>query len=120
MTKEAVLTAERPAGAEVRAPRKRDLGVDLAKAVSILGVIMVHISSQGYNFPIGSFNWSAAVFWGSVVRGSVPIFFMCSGVLFLDPERELPLKKLYGRYLLRIAAAMLWRTRPTICSRTGT
>ncbi len=108
MTKEAVRTVERPAGAEVRAPRKRDLGVDLAKAVSILGVIMVHISSQGYNFPLGSFNWSAAVFWGSVVRGSVPIFFMCSGVLFLDPERELPLRKLYGRYLLRIAAAMLF------------
>jgi surface polysaccharide O-acyltransferase-like enzyme len=47
------------------------------------------------------------MFWGSLTRAAVPLFLMCSGVLFLDPGPDLPLKKLYARYLLRVIAAML-------------
>jgi len=47
------------------------------------------------------------MFWASVTRSAVPLFLMCSGALFLDPERELSLKKLYTKYLPRVIAAML-------------
>lgn len=85
----------------------RERGVDLAKAAAILGVIIIHTCAPG-SFPIGSFDWVSAVFWSSITRASVPIFFLCSGVLFLNPQKELPIRKLYFRYILRIAVALFF------------
>lgn len=85
---------------------RRDRTVDLLKTLAILGVIIIHTATGGYGHPIGSLHWTSAILWGSIVRASVPIFFMCSGALFLDPMRELPLKKLYLRNILRILVAM--------------
>lgn len=84
----------------------RDAGIDLLKTAAIFGVIIIHMCSAGYNNPIPSFNWLSSVFWGSIVRASVPIFFMCSGALLLSPDRELSLKKLFTGNLLRIVLAM--------------
>lgn len=86
--------------------RKREL--DLLKALAIFGVIVIHTCTDGgFAYPVGSVNWLCTLFWAALVRASVPIFFMCSGVLFLPPEKDLPLKKLYLKYILRILAAML-------------
>lgn len=84
--------------------RERD--IDLIKALSIFGVIIIHTCSGGFTYPIVSFQWLATVFWASAVRASVPLFLMCSGVLFLPASRELSLKKLYFKTILRILAAM--------------
>ena len=89
------------------APANRQHGIDLAKAVAIFGVIVIHTCAPG-SFPLGSFDFFCSVFWGSITRASVPIFFLCSGVLFLNPQKELPVRKLYSRYILRIAAALFF------------
>jgi len=44
--------------------------------------------------------------FGCVTRAAVPLFLMCSGLLFFDPSRELDSKKLYTRYLPRVIVAM--------------
>jgi surface polysaccharide O-acyltransferase-like enzyme len=81
--------------------------IDLLKTTAIFGVIVIHTcSAGGFSYPLASFNWLSTLFWASLVRASVPIFFMCSGALFIPEERELPLKKLYLRYILRILIAM--------------
>lgn len=93
------------AGGEWTMERKND--IDLLKTLAIFGVIVIHTCSEGgFSYPIASVNWLSTLFWASLVRASVPIFFMCSGALFLPAERELPLKKLYLRYILRILIAM--------------
>lgn len=84
---------------------KRDSGLDLAKAVAILGVIIIHTCT--YNDPVGSFRWLSSVFWGTLARPAVPIFLMCSGALMLRPEKELPLRRLFLHNLLRLIVAML-------------
>lgn len=84
----------------------RDIGIDLLKSIAILGVIIIHVCSEGYSNPIASFNWISTVFLGSLVRGSVPIFLMCSGALLLDPSKEMTIKRLYFRNILRIVLAM--------------
>ena len=84
----------------------RDLGIDLVKAAAILGVLLLHTSTDGYTAPIGSFHWTSAIVWGGVVRASVPLFFMCSGALLLPQEKELPLRRLYGKNFLKIVIAM--------------
>lgn len=85
---------------------ERNSKIDLLKTIAIFGVIVIHTCSGGYSNPIPSFDWISSVFWGSIVRASVPIFFMCSGVLLLTPHKELSLKKLYTKNLLKIVVAM--------------
>ena len=86
---------------------KRNVGIDCLKALAIIGVITIHTSSAGLNGnPVLSFNWTSSLFWGSLTRASVPIFLMCSGALLLNPAKELPLKKLYFKNLLRLIVAM--------------
>ena len=76
----------------------RDGSIDFLKALAIFGVLTIHTCTLGYQTPVGSSSWGAAVFWGAVTRASVPIFLMCSGALLLDPARALPLKKPLRRF----------------------
>ena len=88
------------------APR-RDGGVDLVKALAICAVLMIHCGTDHYTLhPIGSPPWLAADFYGGVTRWAVPAFLMCSGALMNAPDRDLPLRKLFSRYLLRLLAAL--------------
>ncbi len=92
-----------------RKKTQRDIGIDLLKSIAIFGVIVIHVCSAGYSNPVLSFNWISTVFWGSLVRESVPIFLMCSGVLLLDPSKEITIKRFYFRNILRIVLAMfIW------------
>lgn len=87
----------------------RDSHVDMVKTVAIFCVIVIHVSSGGWGiYPMGSCNWISNMFWASLTRAAVPLFLMCSGALLLDPEKELPLKKLYGKNLPRVIVAMFF------------
>lgn len=86
----------------------RSWNIDLLKTIAIVGVVCIHISAAGLSNPLGSPDWLASVFWGSLTRGSVPLFFLCSGALLLDPNRDLTLKKLYGKRMLRLLAALFF------------
>ena len=86
----------------------RSWNIDLLKTIAIVGVVCIHASAAGVSNVVGSLDWTASVFWGSLTRGSVPLFFLCSGALLLDPSRDLPLQKLYGKSMLRLLAALLF------------
>lgn len=89
--------------------QKRNSAIDLLKMISIFGVLVIHISSSGYSdFPIQSFNWYATAFWSALIRFAVPVFFMCSGALMLDPKKEITPKALYTKYLPRILIALFF------------
>lgn len=87
---------------------ERDTSIDLIKVIAIIGVVTIHTCIGGYSYPIGSWNWSTSLFWGSITRASVPLFFMCSGALLLDPHREVSLKKLYSKNILRVLTALFF------------
>ncbi len=88
----------------------RDTAIDFTKALCALFVVMVHTCYNGYyQNAVGSFEWLSTLFWGAFIRGGVPIFLMCSGALLLRPEKELSMKKLFGKMLPRLLAAlMVW------------
>jgi len=86
----------------------RDIAVDVIKTVAIISVLFIHCCTGGYSAPLKSSSWAAAVFWGSVSRAGVPLFLMCSGALMLPRERELTLKKLWGRSILRLLIALFF------------
>ena len=55
-----------------------------------------------------SFNWHVYLVYTALVRWPVPIFVMMSGALFLS--RDIPIRKIYGKYVLRIFTALLFWT----------
>lgn len=86
---------------------KRELSIDFIKTIAIFSVVFIHTCTGGYTYDIGSFNWTSSLFWGCLSRAGVPLFLMCSGALLLDPEKELTLRKLFTKNILRILVAML-------------
>ncbi len=85
----------------------RSLAIDILKTVAIIGVLVIHTSSAGFlGYEAFTLDWYTTIFWGSLVRFSVPVFFMCSGALLLN-KKEVNVKLIYTKYLVRIIVAML-------------
>lgn len=82
---------------------KRSTGIDLLKTIAIFCVIVIHTCSYSQT----GFDWYASVFWGSLTRMAVPVFFMCSGALLLDPERSFSPKKFFKKNFLRVFIALI-------------
>lgn len=86
---------------------RRDGAVDLVKSLAICAVLLIHCSANHFaNYEVGANRWLATAFFGSVSRWAVPAFLLCSGALMNDPDKDVPLKKLFSRYLLRLFAAL--------------
>ncbi len=88
--------------------RKRIDYLNYLKVLATLGVIIIHLIGEFWvNTNTRSFGWNVANFFESLTRGSVPIFVMISGALFLS--RDLSIEKLYKKYILRLVVAyVLW------------
>ncbi|MEG1988607.1 MAG: acyltransferase [Oscillibacter sp.] len=86
----------------------RSWKIDLLKCIAIFDVVCSHTCILGLSNPPGSFDWTASILWGSVGRTSVSLFLMCSGALLLSPKKELSVKKLYSKNMLRLLAALLF------------
>lgn len=77
--------------------------IEYLRVIAMLAVVAIHVCIAA----LGNFNNYSqfdAVLYASVrniFHFAVPIFFMISGALILSPDRELPLKKLLRRYLLK-------------------
>ena len=77
---------------------------DYLRLIATFAVVVLHVSaSNWYSTDVNGLQWQAFNFYDSVVRWGVPVFVMISGALFLN--REVPLKKIYGKYILRMVIA---------------
>lgn len=83
---------------------KRDYRLDLIRVIAIFGVLIVH--STNLDEPVGSSPFLIHVLYGSLVRGSVPLFFACSGALLLSPKRELSTKRVWQHHIVKILVPM--------------
>ena len=80
---------------------------DYLRIFAALAVIMLHVASQKWKVTnVNGFEWKTFNFFDSIVRWGVPVFTMISGALFL--EREIPLKKIYSKYILRMVIAFVF------------
>lgn len=88
---------------------RRSAAPDIMKLIACVGVIIVHVSSQGVSeYALSSFGWFSSTFWDSIARFAVPVFFLCTGMLMLDPGKDLSVKKLYKKYFLRVLWILLF------------
>lgn len=88
---------------------RRSAAVDAAKTFAIFGTILIHASANGgFSWPVGSARWAVNLLWSSVLRCAVPVFFLCSGALLLPPEKDVTIRRVWTKYLPRIALALFF------------
>lgn len=79
------------------------------RLLSCLMVIALHTSSkQWYIIPMDEPQWAVVTVYNSLLRCAFSLFFMISGVLFINPEKEYPIKQLLGKNVARIVVAFLF------------
>ncbi|MBR0139701.1 MAG: acyltransferase family protein [Firmicutes bacterium] len=86
---------------------RRKIYLDLLRITAAFFIVMLHVCSSAWaNTDICSHEWRMLNMYESASRWGVPVFVMISGALFLD--RDIPLKKLFGKYILRIVSAFIF------------
>ena len=81
-----------------------------ARAVSCIAIVFVHVISQGISRFSGSMGSANIAYWSVLnnLKWGVPIFMMITGSLLLEETKELPLKKLFTGYILRVVKALIF------------
>lgn len=89
--------------------KNRIVYADLLRIIATFAVIVLHVSaSKWYEAPIREYNWQMFNVYDSLVRWSVPVFVMLSGMFFLNPNKEIDFKKLFHKYILRIVLTIIF------------
>ena len=87
---------------------------DFLRVVGAFAVIVIHVAaSKWYTTDIHTFEWETMNFYDSIVRWAVPVFVMISGALFLS--RDIPVRKIYGKYIFRIFTAFVFWSFVYVC-----
>ena len=85
--------------------------IEWLRVISMAAVVISHIGSTAHSdFPDSYFHsWGGFLFQSIVYLShfAVPCFFMISGALLLNPEKEMPVAKILKRYVLRYCWILL-------------
>lgn len=82
---------------------KRESWIDVARVVSMVCVIVIHIACiNWYDAPIRPYPWLVYNLYDCICRFCVPVFLMISGYLFLRPDKKITIKDLYGKYVPKL------------------
>lgn len=88
---------------------KRVWYFDFLRVMATFAVILLHISASVFS---PETQCSVAEYWfgigcNAATRWAVPCFVMLSGALFLNSQKEITLKSLYGKYIVRLLVVFL-------------
>ena len=87
----------------VQKSNNRVFYMDFLRVISMFAVIILHTASSKINsVDIGGLNWQVLNFFDSATRWCVPIFVMISGILFLNPKKEISIGNIYKKYIPRL------------------
>lgn len=82
--------------------------LDSLRSLSIIAVVLLHAAAwDWYLMPVTGLDWQTLNVYDSLVRFCVPVFFMVSGALFLQPERGITIQLVFRKYLPRILVAFI-------------
>lgn len=87
---------------------ERKLYLDILRVIATFAVIFLHVFAKGVYGSLHTCNWYVAIVGDSLVRWSVPIFVMISGVLFLDPLKDLSVATIIRKYVKRLFLAYVF------------
>lgn len=82
---------------------KRLVFPDILRIIAAVGVIIIHVTAIIISqHKVGSIEWNIANIFNSLFRWSVPVFFMISGMMFLNSEKEIGIQEFIKKYVVRI------------------
>lgn len=88
---------------------QRTIYFDYLRVIACFAVIVLHVSAmQIQNYSVPTIEWNVINLYDSATRFCVPVFLMISGALFLNPEKQLSLRRLYTHYIFRIVIAFIF------------
>lgn len=82
--------------------------LDVLRAFATIGVIFIHVSANNWYGYIGSANWITFSIYEGLFKVSVPIFFMISGCLFLNSNKEKSVKELFSHSIFRLLIFLIF------------
>ena len=90
--------------------KERKIHLDLLRIIASFVVIMIHscVYDQALQWSNRDSSLLISNFYGIISRWAVPCFIMISGMMFLNNNKEIPIKKLYTKYVLRMAVSYLF------------
>lgn len=82
---------------------ERSSKLDILRIAAAISVVLLHVSSDYIDaFGVRTMDFNVAVFLNSLTRFAVPVFVMISGELFLNPDKETGIKKIWKHSILRL------------------
>lgn len=89
--------------------KKRETELDILRLMATLAVVLTHVCGGPIKIlSILDIDWQILNCFRSAITWDVPVFVMISGGMFLNPEKNLTLKVLYGKYIKRLVTAFVF------------
>ncbi|NDV78441.1 acyltransferase [Dysgonomonas sp. 511] len=90
--------------------KDRILFADLLRVGTIFAIMVFHITTNRWlvAFDENPTEWHVINIFVAGLRWCVPVFFMLSGMIFLDPEYKITTKKLFSKTIPRILCALIF------------
>lgn len=89
--------------------KNRIIWADVLRILAVLAVVILHVGFIGWtSVAVNSVNWQISNIFESLVRWCVPVFIMLSGMFLLDPEKNISIKKIFSKYILRMVCALFF------------
>ena len=86
--------------------KRRETELDILRLMATLAVVLTHVcAGQIKILNILDIDWQILNCFRAAVTWDVPVFVMISGGMFLNPQKELSLKVLYGKYIKKLVIA---------------
>jgi len=89
---------------------KRVKYLECLRVLSTIAVVFCHLGATAQTDYAGDFVSGKGIFYRSVtnvLHFCVPCFFMISGALLLNPEKDISIEKLLKRYILKYSCVLL-------------
>lgn len=89
---------------------ERNISLDVLRVLACLGVITIHTAGSPifhHMVEPGTLWYNECLVMDALVRWSVPVFAMLTGFFLLDGNKELPIRKLLTKYVLRMVVALV-------------
>lgn len=87
---------------------QRIVYLDLLRVIATFAVILLHVSAGDFLSLSFSGDWYIALVYDSLVRWCVPVFVMISGVLLLNPDKEITYQDILKNRVPRLLLAYVF------------
>lgn len=90
--------------------KEKTVYIELLRIMAAFAVILIHVVAILItHYSIGSSDWIVCAVLGSLSRWSIPLFFMISGCVFLNRDKQIALKVILKKYISKMLVVLtIW------------